>query len=382
MLTFGKSLSVLIAVSALYACGYKSPNSEEFPHKHIQQLTPNISGIEFTWFKTSDDMNRKAINENFIVYNCPESHVKQNPVKNFKICTYDLNHDQQIQPHFIAAQTNQLIDQIVTLNHNHFLITIKTFQSGVNDPMQAYLFNAQTQNSTAMTSFSYTAFAQTILEQMVQEKTYQKKVLEYGTTVYFDPQYISAKAAAEAQKEHKQQQQSVIENFKDIFRDKPEQPKRDFSPDDYLAQPAEPFNLKLIQQLKLYLQQHQAECYLILDHETQLLKTPQSYLYSRDFSKFLPQLEDEIRLPECKKPVELSTVNAKYLKYQSIDDVQGSGNHYIFWFTPIGYDVFEIKQHGQNKQFKLPIDTAWIYQIRNKLIISVDQTYYIIPLSE
>lgn len=133
---------------------------------------------------------------------------------------------------------------------------------------------------------------------------------------------------------------------------------------------------------RLYLQQHQAECYLILDHETQLLKTPQSYLYSRDFSKFLPQLEDEIRLPECKKPVELSTVNTKYLKYQSIDDVQGSGNHYIFWFTPIGYDVFEIKQHGQNKQFKLPIDTAWIYQIRNKLIISVDQTYYIIPLSE
>ena len=112
------------------------------------------------------------------------------------------------------------------------------------------------------------------------------------------------------------------------------------------------------------------------------LKNTTSYLYSRDFSKFLPQLADEIRLPECKKPVELSTVNAKYLKYQSIDDVQGSGNHYIFWFTPIGYDVFEIKQHGQNKQFKLPIDTAWIYQIRNKLIISVDQTYYIIPLSE
>jgi hypothetical protein len=274
-----------------------------------------------------------------------------------------------------------LIDQIVALNHNHFLITIKTFQSGVNNPMQAYLFNAQTQNLTAMTSFSYAAFSQTILEQMVQEKTYQKKVLEYDTTVYFDPQYISAKAAAEAQKEHKQQQQSVIKNFKDIFRDKPEQPKRDFSPDDYPAQPAEPFNLKLIQQLRLYLQQHQAECYLILEHETRLLKTPQSYLYSRDFSKFLPQLKDEIRLPECKKPVELPTVNAKYLKYQSIDDVQGSGNHYIFWFTPIGYDVFEIKQHGQNKQFKLPIDTAWIYQIRNKLIISVDQTYYIIPLS-
>ena len=65
MLTFGKSLTVLIAVSALYACGYKSPNSEEFPHKHIQQLTPNISGIELKWFNTSDDINRKAINEKF-----------------------------------------------------------------------------------------------------------------------------------------------------------------------------------------------------------------------------------------------------------------------------------------------------------------------------
>lgn len=260
MLTFGKSLSVLIAVSALYACGYKSPNSEEFPHKHIQQLTPNISGIELKWFKTSDDINRKAINENFIIYSCPESDVKQKPVKNFKICTYDLNHDQQIQPHFITAQTNQFIDQMFALNHNHFLITIKTFQSGLNDPMQAYLFNAQTQNLTAMTSFSYTAFSQTILEKMVQEKTYQKKVLEYGTTVYFDPQYISAKEAAEAQEELKQQQQSVIENFKDIFRDRPEEPKRDFSPDDYRVQPAEPFNLKLIQQLKLYLQEYQAEC--------------------------------------------------------------------------------------------------------------------------
>lgn len=380
MLTFGKSLTVLIAVSALYACGYKSPNSEEFPHKHIQQLTPNISGIELKWFNTSDDINRKAINENFIIYSCPESDVKQKPVKNFKICTYDLNHDQQIQPHSIAAQTNQFIDQMFALNHNHFLITIKTFQSGVNDPMQAYLFNAQTQNLTAMTSFSYTAFSQTILEQMVQEKTYQKKVLEYGTTVYFDPQYISAKEAAEAQEELKQQQQSVIENFKDIFRDRPEEPKRDFSPDDYRVQPAEPFNLKLIQQLKLYLQQYQAECYLMVDPETQLLKTPQSYIYSHDFSQFLPQLENKIGLSECKKPAESSPVNAKYLKYQSIDDVKGSGNHYVFWFTPIGYDVFEIKQHGQNKQFKLPIDSAWIYQSRNKLIISTDQTYYIIPL--
>uniref|UniRef100_UPI00125F144B hypothetical protein n=1 Tax=Acinetobacter guillouiae TaxID=106649 RepID=UPI00125F144B len=331
-------------------------------------------------FKKSDDIKRKAINENFISYSCPESDVKQKPVKNFKICTYDLNHDQQIQPHSIAAQTNQFIDQMFALNHNHFLITIKTFQSGVNDPMQAYLFNAQTQNLTAMTSFSYTAFSQTILEKMVQEKTYQKKVLEYGTTVYFDPQYISAKEAAEAQEELKQQQQSVIENFKDIFRDRPEEPKRDFSPDDYRVQPAEPFNLKLIQQLKLYLQQYQAECYLIVDPETQLLKTPQSYIYSRDFSQFLPQLENEIGLPECKKPAESSPVNAKYLKYQSIDDVKGSGNHYVFWFTPIGYDVFEIKQHGQNKQFKLPIDSAWIYQSRNKLIISTDQTYYIIPL--
>lgn len=380
MLTFGKSLSVLIAVSALYACGYKSPNSEEFPHKHIQQLTPNISGIELKWFKTSDDINRKAINENFIIYSCPESDVKQKPVKNFKICTYDLNHDQQIQPHFITAQTNQFIDQMFALNHNHFLITIKTFQSGLNDPMQAYLFNAQTQNLTAMTSFSYTAFSQTILEKMVQEKTYQKKVLEYGTTVYFDPQYISAKEAAEAQEELKQQQQSVIENFKDIFRDRPEEPKRDFSPDDYRVQPAEPFNLKLIQQLKLYLQEYQAECYLMVDPETQLLKTPQSYIYSHDFSQFLPQLKNEIGLSECKKPAESSPVNAKYLKYQSIDDVKGSGNHYVFWFTLIGYDVFEIKQHGQNKQFKLPIDSAWIYQSRNKLIISTDQTYYIIPL--
>lgn len=380
MLTFGKSLTVLIAVSALYACGYKSPNSEEFPHKHIQQLTPNISGIELKWFKTSDDINRKAINENFIIYSCPESDVKQKPVKNFKICTYDLNHDQQIQPHSIAAQTNQFIDQMFALNHNHFLITIKTFQSGVNDPMQAYLFNAQTQNLTAMTSFSYTAFSQTILEKMVQEKTYQKKVLEYGTTVYFDPQYISAKEAAEAQEELKQQQQSVIENFKDIFRDRPEEPKRDFSPDDYRVQPAEPFNLNLIQQLKLYLQEYQAECYLMVDPETQLLKTPQSYIYSHDFSQFLPQLKNEIGLSECKKPAESSPVNAKYLKYQSIDDVKGSGNHYVFWFTPIGYDVFEIKQHGQNKQFKLPIDSAWIYQSRNKLIISTDQTYYIIPL--
>ncbi|MFW1984584.1 hypothetical protein ACG94M_14855 [Acinetobacter guillouiae] len=380
MLTFGKSLTVLIAVSALYACGYKSPNSEEFPNKHIQQLTPNISGIELKWFKTSDDINRKAINENFIIYSCPESDVKQKPVKNFKICTYDLNHDQQIQPHSIAAKTNQFIDQMFALNHSHFLITIKTFQSGVNDPMQAYLFNAQTQNLTALTSFSYTAFSQTILEQMVQEKTYQKKVLEYGTTVYFDPQYISAKEAAEAQEELKQQQQSVIENFKDIFRDRPEEPKRDFSPDDYRVQPAEPFNLKLIQQLKLYLQQYQAECYLMVDPETQLLKTPQSYIYGHDFSQFLPQLENEIGLSECKKPAESSPVNAKYLKYQSIDDVKGSGNHYVFWFTPIGYDVFEIKQHGQNKQFKLPIDSAWIYQSRNKLIISTDQTYYIIPL--
>lgn len=380
MLTFGKSLSVLIAVSALYACGYKSPNSEEFQHKHIQQLTPNISGIELKWFKTSDDINRKAINENFIIHSCPESDVKQKPVKNFKICTYDLNHDQQIQPHFITAQTNQFIDQMFALNHNHFLITIKTFQSGLNDPMQAYLFNAQTQNLTAMTSFSYTAFSQTILEKMVQEKTYQKKVLEYGTTVYFDPQYISAKEAAEAQEELKQQQQSVIENFKDIFRDRPEEPKRDFSPDDYRVQPAEPFNLKLIQQLKLYLQEYQAECYLMVDPETQLLKTPQSYIYSHDFSQFLPQLKNEIGLSECKKPAESSPVNAKYLKYQSIDDVKGSGNHYVFWFTPIGYDVFEIKQHGQNKQFKLPIDSAWIYQSRNKLIISTDQTYYIIPL--
>ncbi|WP_335954934.1 hypothetical protein [Acinetobacter guillouiae] len=381
MLTFGKSLTVLIAVSALYACGYKSPNSEEFPHKHIQQLTQNISGIELKWFNTSDDINRKAINENFIIYSCPESDVKQKPVKNFKICTYDLNHDQQIQPHSIAAQTNQFIDQMFALNHSHFLITIKTFQSGVNDPMQAYLFNAQTQNLTALTSFSYTAFSQTILEQMVQEKTYQKKVLEYGTTVYFDPQYISAKEAAEAQEELKQQQQSVIENFKDIFRDRPEEPKRDFSPDDYRVQPAEPFNLKLIQQLKLYLQQYQAECYLMVDPETQLLKTPQSYIYGHDFSQFLPQLEKELGLSECKKPAESSPVNAKYLKYQSIDDVKGSGNHYVFWFTPIGYDVFEIKQHGQNKQFKLPIDSAWIYQSRNKLIIIYGQTYFVIPLS-
>ena len=119
----------------------------------------------------------------------------------------------------------------------------------------------------------------------------------------------------------------------------------------------------------------------MVDPETQLLKTPQSYIYSHDFSQFLPQLENEIGLSECKKPAESSPVNAKYLKYQSIDDVKGSGNHYVFWFTPIGYDVFEIKQHGQNKQFKLPIDSAWIYQSRNKLIIIYGQTYFVIPLS-
>jgi hypothetical protein len=366
----------------LNACGYQSPNSDKFPHKHIQKLSPSSADLEFKWLSTADDMNRKAINENFIVYSCPEIDKKQGGITQSKICTYDLNHDQQIKPYAIVDPKEHLIEQITTLNQDHFLITLVNKQYHSDNLIKAYLFIPHTQTLTAMTPFSYTAFSHTILEQMLQEKTYQKKVSEYGTTVYFDPQYISANEAEEAQKEHKRQQQSLIEDFIEIFKTKPQKIERDFSPTNYSAQPAEPFNLKLLQQLKSYIQQHQAECYLIIDHETQLLKTSQSYIYSHDFSQFLPQLENELELHECNKPTEFSPVNVKYLKYQSIDDIHGSGNHYIFWFTPIGYDVFEIKQHGQNKQFKLPIDSAWVYQIKNKLIIISDQTYFIIPVSE
>ena len=382
MLNFGKLLSVLLVISMLNACGYQSPNSDKFPHKHIQKLSPSSADLEFKWLSTADDMNRKAINENYIVYSCPEIDKKQGGITQSKICTYDLNHDQQIKPYAIVDPKEHLIEQIVALNQDHFLITLVNKQYHSDNLIKAYLFNPHTQTLMPMTPFSYTAFSHTILEQMLQEKTYQKKVSEYGTTVYFDPQYISAKEAEEAQKEHNRQQQSLIEDFIEIFKTKPQKIERDFSPTNYSAQPAEPFNLKLLQQLKPYIQQHQAECYLIIDHETQLLKTSQSYIYSHDFSQFLPQLENELELHECKKPTEFSPVNAKYLKYQSIDDIHGSGNHYIFWFTPIGYDVFEIKQHGQNKQFKLPIDTAWVYQIKNKLIIISDQTYFIIPVSE
>lgn len=382
MLNFGKLLSVLLVISMLNACGYQSPNSDKFSHKHIQKLSPSSADLEFKWLSTADDMNRKAINENYIVYSCPEIDKKQGGITQSKICTYDLNHDQQIKPYAIVDPKEHLIEQIVTLNQDHFLITLVNKQYHSGNLIKAYLFNPHTQTLTAMTPFSYTAFSHTILEQMLQEKTYQKKVSEYGTTVYFDPQYISANEAEEAQKEHKRQQQSLIEDFIEIFKTKPQKIERDFSPTNYSAQPAEPFNLKLLQQLKPYIQQHQAECYLIIDHETQLLKTPQGYIYSHDFSQFLPQLENELELHECKKLTEFSPVNAEYLKYQSIDDIHGSGNHYIFWFTPIGYDVFEIKQHGQNKQFKLPIDTAWVYQIKNKLIIISDQTYFIIPVSE
>ncbi|NUG82519.1 hypothetical protein HUN33_21330, partial [Acinetobacter bereziniae] len=159
------------------------------------------------------------------------------------------------------------------------------------------------------------------------------------------------------------------------------QPQRNFSPNNYRVQPAEPFNLAMIAKLKQYLQQQQAECYQVIDEETQLIKTSKNYIFSQDFSIFLPKLEHSIELPECKTAPKPIISNDKYLKYQSIDDVQGSGNHYIFWFTPIGYDVFEIQQHGKTIQFKLPLEAAQIYRVNNDLIVISAQTFYIIPLS-
>lgn len=381
MLNFSKLLSVLFTISMLNACGYQSPNSDKFPHKHIQELTPETTDLEFKWFKSPADTILKVLNENFIVYDCSIFERANQPKRNLKICSYDLRTHQQLPAYFVSSSPRQLIQQIEYLGQNQFLVTIRIFQADYQSPTQAYLFNAQTQTFTQISTFSYDQFAYALLEQMVQEKTYQKKVSEHDIMVYFDPQYVSEKEAEKVKQEQKQQEQSFIQNIIDIFRTKPEQPQRNFSPNNYRVQPAEPFNLAMIAKLKQYLQQQQAECYQVIDEETQLIKTSKNYIFSQDFSKFLPKLEHSIELPECKTAPKPIISNDKYLKYQSIDDVQGSGNHYIFWFTPIGYDVFEIQQHGKTIQFKLPLEAAQIYRVSNDLIVINAQTYYIIPLS-
>lgn len=381
MLNFGKLLSVLFTISMLNACGYQSPNSDKFPHKHIQELTPETTDLEFKWFKSPADTILKVLNENFIVYDCSIFESVNQPKRDLKICSYDLRTHQQLPTYFVASSPRQLIQKIEYLGQNQFLVTIRTFQAGYQSLTQAYLFNAQTQTFTQINTFSYDQFAYALLEQMVQEKTYHKKVSEHDIIVYFDPQYISEKEAEKVKQEKKQQEQSFIQNIIDIFRTKPEQPQRDFSPNNYQVQPAEPFNSAMIAKLKQYLQQQQAECYQVIDEETQLIKTSKNYVFSQDFSKFLPKLEHSIELPECTSPSKPIISNDKYIKYQSIDDVQGSGNHYVFWFTPIGYDVFEIQQHGKKIQFKLPLEAALIYRVRNDLIVINAQTYYIIPLS-
>lgn len=381
MLNFSKLLSALFAMGILNACGYQSPNSDKFPHKHIQELTPETTDLEFKWFKSPTDMVLKVLNENFIVYDCSIFERVNQPKRDLKICSYDLHTHKQLPEYFVASSPRQLIQQIEYLGQDQFLVTIKIFQVDYQPFTQAYLFNAQTQTFTQMNTFSYDQFAYALLEQMVQEKTYHKKVSEHDIMVYFDPQYVSEKEAEKVKQEKKQQEQSFIRNIIDIFRTTPEQPQPDFSPNNYRAQPAQPFNLAMIAKLKQYLQQQQAECYQVIDEETQLIKTSKNYIFSQDFSKFLPKLEHSIQLPECKTPSKPMISNDKYLKYQSIDDVQGSGNHYVFWFTPIGYDVFEIQQHGKKIQFKFPLDIAQIYRVRNDLIVIDAQTFYIIPLS-
>jgi len=365
----------------LNACGYQSPNSDKFPHKHIQELTPETSDLEFKWFKSPADTILKVLNENFIVYDCSIFERANQPKRDLKICSYDLRTHQQLPAYFVSSSPRQLIQQIEYLGQNQFLVTIRIFQADYQSSTQAYLFNAQTQTFTQLSTFSYDQFAYALLEQMVQEKTYQKKFQNMTSSFISTLNMSQKKEAEKVKQEQKQQEQSFIQNIIDIFRTQPEQPQRNFSPNNYRVQPAEPFNLAMIAKLKQYLQQQQAECYQVIDEETQLIKTSKNYIFSQDFSRFLPKLEHSIELPECKTAPKSIISNDKYLKYQSIDDVQGSGNHYIFWFTPIGYDVFEIQQHGKTIQFKLPLEAAQIYRVSNDLIVINAQIYYIIPLS-
>ncbi len=381
MLNFSKLLSVLFTISMLNACGYQSPNSDKFPHKHIQELTPETSDLEFKWFKSPADTILKVLNENFIVYDCSIFERANQPKRDLKICSYDLRTHQQLPAYFVSSSPRQLIQQIEYLGQNQFLVTIRIFQADYQSSTQAYLFNAQTQTFTQLSTFSYDQFAYALLEQMVQEKTYQKKFQNMTSSFISTLNMSQKKEAEKVKQEQKQQEQSFIQNIIDIFRTQPEQPQRNFSPNNYRVQPAEPFNLAMIAKLKQYLQQQQAECYQVIDEETQLIKTSKNYIFSQDFSRFLPKLEHSIELPECKTAPKSIISNDKYLKYQSIDDVQGSGNHYIFWFTPIGYDVFEIQQHGKTIQFKLPLEAAQIYRVSNDLIVINAQIYYIIPLS-
>lgn len=137
----------------------------------------------------------------------------------------------------------------------------------------------------------------------------------------------------------------------------------------------------MTQNLQQYIQTHRIECISEPNAKFVLLKTQSSYIYNKDATSTLSDIARTLPLKSCPQQEILNWRDQSYLKYQSIDDVHGSGNHFIFWFTPEGFDVYEIQQLGNKKQFKLPLDEGHIYHIRNDLIVLHDETAYIIPVS-
>lgn len=376
MLNFVKPLSTYIMIMVLNGCGYQSPNSDKFPHKHIKELNSSTQELQFEKLIKTSPTGIKSITPQYMIYDCSE--------KTLDICSYDFHQHKNSIIDIPKTHQNQFIDSITALTENTFVIVVDTYISDSQHEYTAYILSSDTQQLSKAMPFSYIHFSRNILEQLTAKGIYKKQKNEFGDDIYSDQTYVANKQAEQKQREEEQNNRSLWQFIQDLFNIKAEPIADNFSPWKFQVAPLEPFNQQFTVQFKQYLAQQQVECYSVLDGrliDYALLKTPQHFIFTTDFESQRKPIMNTFKIPLCKINEPLPTVNKNYLKYQSIDDVQGSGNHFIFWFTPIGYDVFEIRQHGQIKQFKLPIDRTWMYQINNDLIISIDQSYYIIPVS-
>ena len=388
MLNLSKPALIIILSILVTACGYQRSNSREFPHKHIQEISPQIKGLEMTWIDTTNNYGADIsdFSDQAIFYNCSN--------ENNALCRYNFNTKKITK--FLLPQiksTDQsvfLTIQYIRVINDQNLIII--FNGSVVDGKQAvFLLNIPSKKIQLLNTFQHLEFSEQILESLINEGIYEKQNTE-GYISYYATQTKENSNTTIPQVEVETEEfkitnitwrdlQEFWSELKSTFLIFGEEPSNGLAPYELSISPTDQFDEKFKQEFSKLIEAHHIQCFYELKNDelqnkgNLLLQSKQQPFYVESFID-TSLFQEYWKLPVCGDLEYPSLVNSNYLKYTSIDKVKSSGNHFMFWFDPVGFDVFELKQNGDIKQFKAPINTAELYQIQNELIVKIDQKIY------
>ncbi|QIO06318.1 hypothetical protein [Acinetobacter shaoyimingii] len=381
MLNLSKPILIILLSGFLTACGYQSSNSKKYPHKHIQVLSPKVQDIEMTWInKEHYGQYSFDFNDQDMFYNCSN--------KNDSLCVYNFQ-NKTIQKFTLPEAKLDLIYDSLNIQDIQFIdphnvMIIQTDHA--HTQKNVYLFNTQTQQFQQSDIFDHREFTQNVIHLLVQQGIYQidntdGHVSYHSSQVVEDVNVTAASTAIEDFKITDINLQDLKEIWlclKNIFSFSIELPSNGLAHGDFYISPTDQFDDRFKLEFSRYLEAHQVRCFFDVDgHGNLLLQTTHRAIFIPYFiEKGL--FQEFWKIPSCGEIKQISPVTTQYLKYTSIDKVKSSGNHFMFWFDPIGFDVFEIEQNDNTKQFKMPINEAILYKINNEIIVVGDQKIYII----